>query len=857
MESIDDFTVGKRVGYIEGVNFAKPAVKSYTVTSATGVVLTLARLLGSTSKFSVLSMDSGVKFNVNTGVTTASIPNGTSKKITLMETDAAGAGYVRPITLNGQTMIAKPYAVTLAQPIVSDGQISISWVDNHDGNSTILSHRIYVNGVGLAPTMAPPPYVLTGLTNGTAVTVQVAAINALGEGALSEVRVAVPSNMPKVSPGAGWTGAAGSGFSTVPTDPTRTTAKPALLPLVPPRQFFVDQLVIGFGAGANNQGSLANLGLSKVIFHVEGTQLEVEAPTYRTIVDANGVSRMYLGWWAMLNRASTTNGVIRVYAEAVPADTTMQSRVMGPFDFKQASVLHDYYITVDSTNPMEVVGSDYRTLTDAMTWLRLNNAQNPLITIAGGSFYDIGTAGVHNAPFYSGSGYLTITATTPVTLRRESYVSDAANYARLYYDAIRWKGSNITIDVRNLSSLWWEGGPNHWLDGCCITEGGGRYSLWRSGIKQSTGANVVRGNAYFTECTITNLMNGCVGAGLVRGCDISYVCSDVFTDAWCVVGNRVNDLDSLAFAVDIPAMTVTYAGSQSTATLSISGGSDATSRTFTAAWGSNTSTYEVGNSYTLYASGSNYLWSHVAAWINGLGDGWSATVLDNTRRASSAGLMGGKGAAFTNANVKGVTLTVASMFDLHSDWYQLNTLGRLENAYIEGNISTNLVSQDLFLTGTNGGKDFFIVNNSFHNKEINTPYGQSSSLYSQFAASHSHMVVAHNSFSQQVLSLRTGQNFTPDAYCLLANNVLGGIEWATTSKAYAMRNNHLLGGVTIPTGTTGTTTGGTRASLFVDAENGNFTPQGELLTNVKPTTLNFAQGGATRPTTAPAGAKVN
>ena len=67
-----------------------------------------------------------------------------------------------------------------------------------------------------------------------------------------------------IAPSAGWNGTAGSGFSTVPADPARTTAKPVLRLIVPPFQWYTNELVVGVYAAANNGGSLFdNMGRSE------------------------------------------------------------------------------------------------------------------------------------------------------------------------------------------------------------------------------------------------------------------------------------------------------------------------------------------------------------------------------------------------------------------------------------------------------------------------------------------------------------------------------------------------------------------------------------------------------------------
>jgi len=235
---------------------------------------------------------------------------------------------------------------------------------------------------------------------------------------------------------------------------------------------------------------------------------------------------------------------------------------------------------------------------------------------------------------------------------------------------------------------------------------------------------------------------------------------------------------------------------------------------------------------------NTYLFSQVATWLNGLAAGWAMVVTDNTRRASSVGLLGGKGVAFGDTNVKSTTLNLYSMFDVHADLIQQGNAGLLENGYYANILATGLIGQDIFVTGSAGAKDFFFGNIACHNKPGDTAYDSNANLISQLgfatgANAHSHVMVVHCTNSSQGMRFNT-PNYNPDAYCLVKANAFRTIAWVGAVDAdIAIADNHLQTGGVAPVGSTGTTIGGDQTSLFVDPANGNFTPTGALLTNTK------------------------
>lgn len=635
-----------------------------------------------------------------------------------------------------------------------------------------------------------------------------------------------------VSPSTTWTGTEGSGFgganSPVPVDPTRTTAKPACRLLIPPRQYFTDEMLIGVAAAANNNGSLLdNMGLKKVVVHYEGTTFDILRPTYQTMTDANGVQRTYFGWWAVL-RHDGRNGHANVYFEAVPKNAAMQRRVIGPYQFSPQAALHDASLTIAATGPI-VTGVSYQTLLAALEWCRTNTRQNPLITVTEAATYDVGKSDY----LYEGKGYATIRATVPITFSRPNPATDATWLFRPRYQGIRFCGANITLDFAYAGS-WYDETTgvtrSTWLDGCNVTNSLGRSSLYRLAPRNSSVTSLFRVPPILTECTVTNLYNVAVGALLSRGCDYRQCWGDGFNSCAANIGNTVDDWDSSEYRVRIPSLTVTYGGGEATATLALSGVNNASTRTFTAKYGANTATFAVNATEASFIANTNYTVQNVVDWLNTL-PGWSATFVDGTRRANLLQVAGSIG-AWGDTNVKNTTLTLDTFYDVHADYSQ--TYGA-ENFIIADNVLTDSVWQVIFFKD-GFVRDGMVFNNIFHNKA-------GDAQFSQMASVQSHIVVAHNSWAQQGLWLRTDfagapssttEKYQPDGYCLIACNVIPELLWVgTVDPDLVIKDNHLFTGETPPAGATGTTIGGDVTSLFANAAAGNFSPAGELLTNLK------------------------
>lgn len=633
-----------------------------------------------------------------------------------------------------------------------------------------------------------------------------------------------------ISPGPSWNGTAGSGFSVAPTPVTRTVAMPALRLLVPPNQYYSTELVCGFAAGANDNGSLMNnMGIAKLTVYYEGNSIEVAAPSYKTFPDVNGVDRTYYGWWFTLTRANATNGNANLYVEAEPRNALFQKRLEGPHQFSPYTFAgtgdqYDYKIAVTPSQSV-VAGVRYQTVVAANTYLVAQAAQNPLITMTEGGTYDMTAV----AATYQPNGYFNLTASAPVTIGKAAYTTDTAANLRTRINGLHVFGSNVTIDFRNIGVMFRETGGvrQHWLDGMRFTDSLGRGRLWRGGTRSQVAGWCVAGSPWFTETVMDNLQNICVGASLVRGVAGTVGYGDVVTDVPCVVGVTCADWSNNDYANDLPSYTVAYSGAETTATLALTGLNDAATRTFTLKWGANSSTFIVSRT----EGAANYWPASVVNWINGLAiTGMTATLLNDTRRATYSSLAGLKGDSFPDTNIKSTTLTVVTMIDLHNDFWQ--TVSFNENAYLADIKITDFVGAILFPTASGGLKDAVLMNIASYNSPTTTGYDININTFSQYSQAHSHVVTAGCSLSNQGLRLQS--TYTADAYCAIINNSMRSMAWlGTVDNDLLIKDNHLHAGFTNPTNGVNTTIGGDETTLYAGAATGNFTPAGALLSNLK------------------------
>ena len=655
----------------------------------------------------------------------------------------------------------------------------------------------------------------------------------------------------------------------MPSDPERTTAKPAIRLVTAPNQRLTGSETIGVEALANANGTLVG-GIDRVRFHFEGNTLDVVEDTPETFFRKDGSAYSVRGYWANLGRVPGRTGKAHLYIEAIPADATMQSRVIGPFLYSFADSPFDYDIEVAPT-PAEITGQRYKTIEAAINWLKAQtpDAARIRITETGTYLYK------ENATAHTFDNWLLIEAAQGVTatFARSAYIGDADSrfFARSGNVAFR----NLTFDMRYVASLQGNSGTVFWADRCTFTstDPDGSYAKWRG--QQRVNGFILEGAAYITDCTIDKLSNP-LGAGtaLARGNMVEDGYADVGGDVQCMTGNIVSNWNSAPWLIGENAFTITYNGAEATARISAPIAQDDT-RVFTASWGSNTDTLTVGRREADWraddtgfdgATDNAYWPRDIVDWVNGTGTyagigladqdaGWSATLLDDTicafyvnvSRDDPEFLGGANGnASALDASVKGGAQTFVCNFDIHADGYQQRLGGIDENVIITGE-QWAIAGQLLFLSGAgNDTLDYIVTNNIFQFILEEAEYVQPNSQLAQEPKNH--LVIAHNTWINQRLLLRYDLDLELDGYCRIANNVMEDLvaSGGATIETGVAADNHVYGTSLGPLGATNTSNGGDASSLFADAENGDFTPAGALLTSGRPPVLGRDSAGEVR-----------
>jgi hypothetical protein len=641
------------------------------------------------------------------------------------------------------------------------------------------------------------------------------------------------SSLPFISHADAWNGTAGSGFTTVPTDPVRTTAKPILRLITVPNQRFTDRMVVGVQAFANANGTLIG-GIDRVRFHYEGRSMDVLQPGFRSFNDANGQLRRYWGYWIELRRGAD-DGAANLYVEAIPADATMQRRVIGPYRYFPAATPYAVELQVAATPP-EIAGQRYKTFAAAREYLRLNNVNSARITFTESATIEPTSI----ATTYSPTSWITVTHAPGVTVTFGKLAFSAAGgQMRLRTNMLHFKGNGIYFDWRNMTEFRMETGQTFWFDGVKSgnSDPAGPQALWAKGPRPM--AYLFSQASYYTEvyCDWGWVTFG--NAILVRCALVEAAVNDFGGNGQAIThctvrnGNTTSWWNERAGA----AMTITYdpgPGLGSAATVEVPGGANQ-DRVFTfRVDGVVVGSFTMLNNFIEYL-GAQYNVSDLVNYINGplkaIDPGFSATLLDDSRKGAWLGLKSGNGKGFTAQPLTNTTLSLFCEFDLHTDFLVLADGGSAENIIWSFNRVRNWGGQCVWLGGNAGdrGDDIAIVGNIF-----DSVGGYLSHVRQRIMT---HVVIAHNTWTDQVFAMRT--TATWGAYSLIANNVAPGMSGDTAGYLVTVRGNHveiagaeLFSGSRI-TGGVNDTVGGTAATNFTNALAGDYAAAGPLLANLK------------------------
>ena len=156
---------------------------------------------------------------VSTGSATTSyavtgLTNGTSYTFRVRAVNAVGTGAFSAAS-SSVVPVAVPAAPTSLVGTVGNGSVDISWIAPSDtGGTEITNYTVEytpAGGSASTATTSASPYTITGITNGTAYSIRVAANNSVGRGAYTSAISRVPATTPGTPTGLAATGGSASG----------------------------------------------------------------------------------------------------------------------------------------------------------------------------------------------------------------------------------------------------------------------------------------------------------------------------------------------------------------------------------------------------------------------------------------------------------------------------------------------------------------------------------------------------------------------------------------------------------------------------------------------------------------------
>jgi len=568
---------------------------------------------------------------------------------------------------------------------------------------------------GIATTQAGIATTQAGLaaTNGAAQTslataqaniaTDMASVNGLSYSQVSAGR------SPRIAPSASWNGTLGTGWSSgEPTaSPVRALtdpAQPEIAPFYPyHRCAFNTRTRLLFNVEERDPTKPVNMRV-----HLEGNTVDVPADTFQRYVGDDGIERA--AWlrafdldWANFS----VNGKCRFWVEAIPSDTTMVSRIIGPFEMKRKTGnLWDATLTFGpggtyadfAAARAAAVAAPYNTSSYEHIWLKPLASHN----------YDV--VGRTVPVIYNRWGKTLIDGNPGVIWRVHSseWRTTSQNF-EVGLDGAIW-GPSCAFDMRRMSSFIvprsTQGATqNQHFAGVRFYNDNGRNDMFGNGVvlAANSGSTALsnpdardRRNpgfvsnpasagmfADFTECTFEGACRPPTAglAQLARNCIIRGGSEDIFSPSntdkmqWGLCYNNVAiDCSPIDLRTTINAISIIYGGAAATATVTFIGSNNAAG-TRIELRENGSLVYSVSVSTTLGTG--NYSVAEVVAWINANCAGWTATTLDNTRRASYF-------SAKTAANAKGVAVVNSTWIDNHADGWQIGLISG-QNYVAKGN----------------------------------------------------------------------------------------------------------------------------------------------------------------------------
>jgi predicted RNA-binding protein with TRAM domain len=229
-----NFSASPAIGAYEGLS--APVVSAITPTSTQlSVAFTAGNNGGSSITNYKYSTDGGVNFTACAPTQTTSpinitgLANGTSYNVQIKATNELGDGVATSsVAASPSASTAVPAAPTINSITSGNAKLTVAFTPASDNGSAITNYKYSTDGTNFtdcSPAQTTSPIVINGLTNGTACTVKIQAVNAIGDGIATASITATPYTVPDAPTGLVAT-AGNAQVSVAFTIPTNTGGSP-------------------------------------------------------------------------------------------------------------------------------------------------------------------------------------------------------------------------------------------------------------------------------------------------------------------------------------------------------------------------------------------------------------------------------------------------------------------------------------------------------------------------------------------------------------------------------------------------------------------------------------------------------
>lgn len=616
---------------------------------------------------------------------------------------------------------------------------------------------------------------------------------------------------PTVGPGAAWNGTAGSG-GTAPTDPTRTTAKPAAQWLVPDMRVLAADMQIGLDADALG-------GVASVQFWVEGNTVTV---TTAVLATPNGVTveGYFITLSASAFAAHQSGSAATIYATVTPSDGTMQARVIGPLTVYPRATENDRTYTIGATT------GTYATVQAANTQMLLDAPERPMFKFVDSGSYEVQCT---QNTYTTTVGYTVYAAAAGVTatlIRGNSFdpLNTTTGGVKAWewwpnVDQIEFRGSGVVLDLHNWNNIHASVARPYWFSGCQI-------------INSANARDVYYWDGSPPPGFLPNLFNGTLIPCLAIGCTIKYV--DFFTsgsvtpigcsalgmltgdhgELHYAQGNYETQTDPRVFTTLRNAISVYYTGT-GTGSIVVTAGANTLDCKVNGTTVGAPFPITLGNS----PAATYFTMANVVSAINAIAGGaWHATTLDNNLACWA---LAQASATYSPLGTSSGTATNLTAFiDYHTEWVHTQTTN-CQNILYRGNTIRRSYFTTSILNAEHGVYDAVLKGNVWEQVAQQLQNGG-------WAGSH---VVVENNLIDCPFAVYPDTN-----YSKFSQNVFAGVNFGSGSGLASMPASWTYNVVVTPWPAGADASNATVANyaalsaLFTDKANGDFRPSGTMPT---------------------------